>query len=214
MRTPGTRFDVAVFPLINTVLFPGVTLPLHIFEERYRQMLKDVQARGWPLAISLATPQEDKNFSLSTICGAGDVQIFREYGEKGCDILVHGQQRVKLCSIIQSEPYFVMEAEAIESDEKPKRKKYEEFLALVKTWAFINPKFPEHLIQMFDEFASFGDLADFFVFHFIKEPEMKQVFLNCTDPMERAEMLSGYLEQDLARLSKKLARSKKSVLLQ
>jgi Lon protease-like protein len=34
---------VALFPLPNAVLFPGVPLPLHIFEPRYREMVRDVQ---------------------------------------------------------------------------------------------------------------------------------------------------------------------------
>jgi hypothetical protein len=34
---------VALFPLPNAVLFPGVPLPLHVFEARYREMVRDVE---------------------------------------------------------------------------------------------------------------------------------------------------------------------------
>lgn len=40
MHLPDT---VALFPLPNAVLFPGVPLPLHIFEPRYREMVRDVE---------------------------------------------------------------------------------------------------------------------------------------------------------------------------
>ena len=33
---------IPIFPLPNFVLFPGVTVPLHIFEPRYREMVADV----------------------------------------------------------------------------------------------------------------------------------------------------------------------------
>ena len=44
----GNR-TVAVFPL-GTVLFPGMPLPLHIFEPRYRMMMEEV-LQGLPLAV-------------------------------------------------------------------------------------------------------------------------------------------------------------------
>ncbi len=111
-----TRFDVAVFPIPDAVLFPGTTLPLHIFEERYGRMLADLRAKGWPLAISLVEPEPSSahEYRLNTICGAGSVQIFKEYGDGRSDILVHGTQRVKLLSFVQREPYLIMEAEAID----------------------------------------------------------------------------------------------------
>lgn len=37
--------SVPLFPLPNAVLFPGVPLPLHIFEPRYREMVRDVERR-------------------------------------------------------------------------------------------------------------------------------------------------------------------------
>ncbi|MGH7790618.1 MAG: LON peptidase substrate-binding domain-containing protein [Candidatus Binatia bacterium] len=36
---------VPLFPLPNAVLFPGVPLPLHVFEPRYREMVRDVERR-------------------------------------------------------------------------------------------------------------------------------------------------------------------------
>ncbi len=43
----GATSHLPLFPL-NTVTFPGLTLPLHIFEDRYRQMLADVAKHEGP----------------------------------------------------------------------------------------------------------------------------------------------------------------------
>ena len=44
--TPAdTTFRLAIFPLAGAVLFPGLHLPLHIFEPRYRAMVQDVLIR-------------------------------------------------------------------------------------------------------------------------------------------------------------------------
>lgn len=220
MKSAGSRFEVAVFPQTEAVLFPGVTLSLHVFEKRYEKMLQDIRAHGWPLAISLLLPkmksQKSKGLLLSPICGAGTVQIFREYADGASDILIHGQQRVRLCSVIQEEPYFVMEAESINEQTEATpwtTRSFQDFRVLVKTWAFINPKLPTELPVIFDEFSGFGALTDFFVFHFLAEATEKQAFLDCTNPVERAEMLAQFLEKDLHRLSRILLREKKFHLL-
>ena len=212
------RFDVAVFPILNTVLFPGVSLPLHVFDRRCWQMFKDAEARGWPVAISMAEAQPDgsQQMVLNAICGAGKVQVFNENAEEGrCDVLIHGTQRVKLLKVIQEEPYYVMEAEAIEPESSMVNGKrtYEEFLALIKTWAFINPKLPQETVMLFDSFKGYGELSDFFAYHFLQKPEVKQMYLSCSNPMRRAEMLSEHLESDLARLGKKLAQSRNALLI-
>lgn len=50
---------IPVFPLPDVVLFPGVFLPLHIFELRYRQMVKDSLAGDRLIGISLIRPGWD-----------------------------------------------------------------------------------------------------------------------------------------------------------
>lgn len=47
------RFEVPLFPL-NVVLFPGMALPLHVFEPRYRRMIADCLADRAPFGVVLA----------------------------------------------------------------------------------------------------------------------------------------------------------------
>jgi Lon protease-like protein len=231
LKPSGRRFDVAVFPLLDSVLFPGVSLPLHILEQRYAQMLQELRAREWSLAISLVTPRDGSDFFLNTICGAGSVQISRAYEDGRADIIVHGEMRVKLHSFIQKEPYFVMEAEELapvyqgsevcEKTEKAliealtgdEKKEISEVVELAKMWAFLNPSVPDQAAMAFDEFESPGALCDFFAFHYLKKPLDKQIYLNCLDPLQRALMLSEYLRTDLSRLSRKVEKNKRTALI-
>ena len=41
MNNSGDKVEVALFPIPNVVAFPGVDLPLHVFEPRYRQLIND-----------------------------------------------------------------------------------------------------------------------------------------------------------------------------
>ena len=61
--TPELQFDAStfsgvarLFPLPNLVLYPHVMQPLHIFEERYREMLEDAIADDGLIAMALLEP--------------------------------------------------------------------------------------------------------------------------------------------------------------
>lgn len=56
---------IPVFPLPNVVLFPKVHLPLHIFEPRYRQMVKDSMAGQRLIGIALLRGDWEKNYKAN-----------------------------------------------------------------------------------------------------------------------------------------------------
>src|SRR6187401_3241676 len=64
----GDVFDVPLFPLPNVVLFPRAVLPLHIFEERYKQMTADaIEGAGDTgqtarIAMALFRPGWEKSY--------------------------------------------------------------------------------------------------------------------------------------------------------
>ncbi len=68
--------SIPVFPLPDTVLFPGVFLPLHIFEMRYREMIRDSLAGDRLVGVSLLKPGWDRDLSgRPAIYGVGCVGL-------------------------------------------------------------------------------------------------------------------------------------------
>lgn len=53
---------IPVFPLPNLVLFPKLQLPLHVFEPRYRQMVRDAIARGGLIGMALLRGDWEKDY--------------------------------------------------------------------------------------------------------------------------------------------------------
>ncbi len=91
--------ELAVFPLPSTVLFPGTVLPLHIFEDRYRQMVEDALENDLGIAVAQLKPGREftDRPTVHEIAGAGRI-IHAERLEDGrFNVLVHGLHRVRLC---------------------------------------------------------------------------------------------------------------------
>ncbi len=80
-----------LFPL-QAVLLPGAELPLHIFEERYKEMIREVLEERIEFGVVLAT---DKGL-LNTGCTATIDKVLREYPDGRMDILTTGRRRFEI----------------------------------------------------------------------------------------------------------------------
>ena len=110
LRDIAAALDVLpVFPLPQTVLFPGALLPLHIFEPRYRAMVKDVLATNKALAIALIreTGERDgnRNPPIEAVAGVGLIIDHAELADGRYNILLRGRARVQLEELPFVPPY-------------------------------------------------------------------------------------------------------------
>jgi len=105
---PGELFALSLFPL-NTVLFPGMALPLHIFEERYKAMISDCVAREEPFGIVLIKEGQEVGNPAEPFSVGTTARIFRveNLEEVRLNILTTGERRFETVEIIQSLPHIV-----------------------------------------------------------------------------------------------------------
>lgn len=107
--------QLPIFPL-GTVLFPNGLMPLHIFEERYRRMLRDSQHNDPAFVIALARNAETAGGAplpepIGTACRVSGVSP-RPDGR--ADIVVTGTFRVRIGDIEWSNGYAVGEVEPLD----------------------------------------------------------------------------------------------------
>ena len=70
---------IPLFPL-HTVLCPGIVVPLHIFEERYREMTRRCLDTGEPFGVVLIREgREVGSRSISTLAGVGAFLAARDF---------------------------------------------------------------------------------------------------------------------------------------
>ncbi len=100
LAMPEPEQILPLFPL-NVVLFPRAPLPLHIFEERYKQMVAAV-LEGEGLFGVICTDGEG---AARTGCCAKIVKIINRYDDGRMDILTVGVRRFRIARVLREEAY-------------------------------------------------------------------------------------------------------------
>ena len=87
---------VPIFPLPGAILFPRSQLPLHIFEPRYREMVRD--ALDGPGRIAMIQPhaREDEGAPLYPVGCVGDIVGVEELDDGRYNIILHGSHRFRM----------------------------------------------------------------------------------------------------------------------
>ena len=98
--------EIPIFPLPNVVLFPNTLLPLHIFEQRYRQMVTEVLDKSGKIGMALLKrPWEPGGEDIFRIGGMGEIAEYHELEDGKYDILLRGTDRYRLIEFLRRRPY-------------------------------------------------------------------------------------------------------------
>jgi Lon protease-like protein len=99
-----------LFPL-GTVLYPGLVLPLHIFEERYRQLVRDLLAGPEPRCFGVVAIRKGRETGIDGVgalheigCTATLHQV-TPFEDGRFELVTVGSQRFRLLALDQSQPY-------------------------------------------------------------------------------------------------------------
>jgi len=107
--------ELPLFPLPDVVLFPQEVLPLHIFEPRYRMMLRTVLETDRRFGVVRWDPQEGRMADVG--CCAEILQCQTQSDDRS-NIVTLGQQRFRVLEVVREAPFKVGLVSWIE-DEQP-----------------------------------------------------------------------------------------------
>jgi uncharacterized protein len=110
MRSKLDMYELPLFPL-NTVLFPGMPLPLHIFEERYKEMIADCIRENRPFGVvlvseGLAAEEGSAAQPYAVGCTAEIAQV-QPLDEGRMLIMTVGRERFRIVRLEYGKPYLV-----------------------------------------------------------------------------------------------------------
>src|SRR5689334_13779958 len=117
MTGPTRHTELPLFPL-HSVLFPGVALPLHIFEGRYRSMVGHCISAGEPFGVVLIRDGLEVGDAPVSLAEIGTTAIIRQagrYPDGRMDIVTVGGRRFRIEELHEDrEPYLVGEVEILD----------------------------------------------------------------------------------------------------
>jgi uncharacterized protein len=189
---------IPLFPLPNAVLFPGVYLPLHIFEPRYREMVRDALDDDRIIGMTLLKPGFEADYEgrppIYMIGCAGLITHAEPLPDGRFNIILQGLERFRVLSEDHSRPYRVARIEPLDALGSPAdpitvhelRHRLETLIAPMIERAGGELSIP----------AAMGDadlvhaIAQYFDF----EPLEKQALLECGGLQARAAALVDLLE--------------------
>lgn len=187
-----TSLELPLFPL-NVVLFPRMALPLHIFEERYKQMIGECLVSRGPFGVLLVTQTQVTNVG----CTAEITQVIRRYADGRLDIMTEGRQRFHVLDFLQRKPYLEGIAEYFDDEaEDVPNDLLERVIALYKEMVGLITKGLGRVQKILDPvqlsyvIASAANLS----------LDEKQTLLELTSTTERLSKLVVTLEQTIERL--------------
>ena len=107
-----------LFPL-NSVLFPGAVLNLHVFEPRYKQMIAECVKSGESFGVALiaeGAEAGDPNVTPHTIGSVAEIVEVQELPFGRYLVSTIGRERFRISAVVIREPYLTVEAEMLDED--------------------------------------------------------------------------------------------------
>jgi len=214
METLRIPDQVPVMTLPNTVFFPQALLPLHVFEPRYRHMLKDVLATNRLFAVARLDPiraaAPDSNEPLHRVAAVGIVRACQKADNDTSNLLLQGLARVEVLGIVHEQPYRVITIRALSSAQGGSFDQLEilraEVMRLVNLRRRLGTPAPQGITQFLDTIEDTDTFADLAAFNLCEDGALKQLLLETLDTRKRLEIFAASLKSEIEalRLRRKL----------
>jgi ATP-dependent Lon protease len=214
METLHVPETVPVMTLPNTVFFPQALLPLHIFEPRYRQMLRDVLATNRLFAIAQLDPIRAQNSDqlepLHHIASVGIVRACQKGENDTSNLLLQGICRVEVKAIVREEPYRLIAVQPITTTAGTHHAELEglrlEVMRLLNLRRRLGLALPKGMTQFLESIDDIDTFADIAVFNLCDDSTIKQQLLETLETRRRLQLFAATLKSEIEaqRLRRKL----------
>ncbi|HEY2031026.1 MAG TPA: LON peptidase substrate-binding domain-containing protein [Myxococcales bacterium] len=193
--------SLPIFPLPGAVLLPHALVPLHIFEPRYRKMIRDCEAGSRVLSLANIAGETDRPPKVLPTIGVGVLARVEPLADGRFNIVLRGISRARIAEELQTEePYRLVRAEALRSQPSTADVALADnlrrlVLALCATQSGAEPA---ALALLAGKARDPGDLADVVAGILLDAPEERQAILEELVVARRLELVIQAVVRALA----------------
>lgn len=205
METLHVPETVPVMTLPHTVFFPQALLPLHIFESRYRKMLRDVLATDRIFAVAHLdvnrSHTDESAEPLHHIASVGIIRACQKDENDTSNLLLQGLCRVEVKKIIREDPYRVIAVQPIATVAGTHHAELEvlrlEVMKLLNVRRRLGTPVPKGMTQFLESIDDIDTFADIAAFNLCENTELKQQLLETLETRRRLQLFASSLRSEI-----------------
>ena len=211
MNNEGLPETLPILPLRNTVLFPGVVIPITAGRDKSIKLIKDANNGSKVIGVVAQKDEKTENPGVNDIHTLGTVaRILRvlQMPDGNTTVIIQGKKRFEVAEILTEKPYIT--ATVRETEEERPDKDGQEFLAIIESIKDLalkiirdNPNIPSEASFAIKNIQSNSFLINFVSSNLNLEVKEKQELLEIGNLQERALATLKYMNVELQKLELK-----------
>ena len=196
--------EIPILPLRNTVLFPGVVLPITVGRDKSIKAVQEAYKADKLIGVIAQKDTNIENPEAGDLCKIGTVaKILKliKMPDGGTTIIIQGKKRFELLEMTSDDPFFKARIVVLEEEEKPATENFNAMLGSIRDFATqiiqLSPNIPTEASIILKNIENPVFLINFVSSNQNVELTEKQALLEINDVTERAERLIHLLQREL-----------------
>jgi ATP-dependent Lon protease len=213
--------ELPVLPLRNTVLFPGVVLPITVGRDKSIKAVNDSYKSDKLIGVLAQKDSVVEDPTVSDLENIGTVaRIIKliKMPDGGTTVILQGKRRFKVGAVTSEDPYFKAQVVLLQEEEAPKGQDFNAYVSNIKDLASqiiqLSPNIPSEASIILKNIENPSFLIHFISSNLNAELQEKQKLLEINHIQSRADLLMQLLQRELqfAGLKNKLSNKTKTEL--
>ncbi|MES1225269.1 MAG: LON peptidase substrate-binding domain-containing protein, partial [Bacteroidota bacterium] len=196
--------EIALLPLRNTVLFPGVVLPITVGRDKSIKAVNDANKTDKLIGV---IAQKDSNVEdpgindLESIGTVAKIVKLIKMPDGGTTIIIQGKSRFVVESVFSDDPYFKAKIKKLEEEQSPTDADFDAYISNIKDMASeivqLSPNIPTEASIILRNIENPSFLIHFVSSNLNTDIKDKQRLLELNQIRQRADLLMQLLQKEL-----------------